>query len=256
MFFVVTTGRSGSHTIARVLSQSPDCICLHEPDPVLVKEATLYHYNVLSHAMMKAILLSTRVPSLHGKIYGESNQKLSTLIPVLADVFPGSQFVWLVRDGRSVVASTYYAREWYRAVDEVVHHPTPFSIPLKEWTWYRLRGDLSGDMTTEEWEAMSRFERNCWLWAYTNKVIQEHLATLSKERWELIHLETLMEQLPDVCRLLGISLPTRFERTRQDETTHVKVKDWFAWSNGQRSAFEHWCGGMMDVLYPGWRVRV
>jgi len=253
MFFIVTTGRSGSQTIARVLSQSDDCICMHEPEPVLVKEATLYHYGVLSDQLMRAILLSTRNPVLHGKIYGESNQKLSTFIPVLADAFPESQFIWLVRDGRDVVASTYYGREWYKPVDEVVSHPNPFTVPMKEWTWYRLRGDLAGNMNTQEWEALTRFEKNCWLWAYTNKVIQEHLTRVPRERWMLVRLETLFEQLADSCRFVGVHYPSKVEKARHNSTTHVVTKSWSEWSDDQRSAFERWCGEMMDVLYPEWR---
>jgi len=252
MFFVVTTGRSGSQTIARILSQSPNCICLHEPEPALVKEATLYHYRLVSDKMIRAILLSTRTPILHRKIYGESNQKLSTMIPVLAEAFPESQFIWLVRDGRDVVASTYYAREWYKPVDEVVDRPEPFSIPLKEWTWYRLRGDQTGIMSTTQWEALSRFEKNCWLWAYTNEIIQEHLEKLPKERWMPIRLETLFEQLPDICRFVGVHLPPMIEKARHNVSAAVP-KNWPEWSNDQKSAFERWCGEMMGMLYPDWR---
>lgn len=252
MFFIITTGRSGSQTIARVLSQSPNCICLHEPEPALVKEATLYHYGPISDKMMRAILLSTRTPILHGKIYGESNQKLSTLIPVLAEVFPESQFIWLVRDGRDVVASTYYAREWYKPVDEAVDRPEPFTIPLKEWTWYRLRGDLTGSMSTTEWEALTRFEKNCWLWTYTNEIIQEHLMELPKKRWMLVRLETLFEQLPDICRFVRVQLPLKIKKVRHNVST-VVPKRWPEWSNDQKSAFERWCGAMMNKLYPEWR---
>lgn len=252
MFFIVTTGRSGSQTIARVLSQSQDCICLHEPEPVLVREATLYHYGLISGKMMKAILLSTRSPILYGKIYGESNQKLSTLIPILAEVFPESQFIWLVRDGRDVVASTYYAREWYKPVDEVVDRPEPFTTSLKEWTWYRLRGDLAGVMSTTEWEALTRFEKNCWLWTYTNETIQKHLVELPKERWMLVRLETLFQQLPDICHFVGIQMPLQIQQTTHNVSSRRPVS-WTEWSEEQKSVFERWCGDMMDHLYPEWR---
>jgi hypothetical protein len=252
MFFIVSTGRSGSQTIARVLSQSQDCICLHEPEPVLVKEATLYHYGLLSDKMMKAILLSTRTPTLHGKIYGESNQKLSTLIPVLAEAFPEAQFIWLVRDGRDVVASTYYAREWYKPIDEIVDRPEPFTIQLKEWTWYRLRGDLTGDMSTPEWETLTRFEKNCWLWTRTNEIIQAHLRKLPQERQMLVRLETLFQQLPDICRFVGIQMPLQIRHTTYN-VSPVRPISWTEWSEEQKVAFERWCGDMMDHLYPKWR---
>lgn len=260
VFFVVTTGRSGSKTIAHVLSQSPDCVCFHEPDPILIREATLYQYGLLSDEWLKAILLSTRPAMLNGKVYGESNQKLSSLIPVLAAAFPQSRFIWLVRDGRDVVASTYYARQWYKPVGELVDQRKYLagSLKLKEWIWYRLRGDLVGDMTTAEWESLSLFEKNCWLWFRTNQIIHQHLSKLPQERWMLVRLNTLFEQLPSLCQFVGIQVPADVEGERHNVSLsrlppERKPKRWPDWSDEQRNAFNKWCQEMMDYLFPGWR---
>jgi len=259
MFFVVTTGRSGSQTIAHVLSQSPDCVCLHEPAPTLVKEATLYQYGLLSDEWLKAILLSTRGPTLGGKVYGESNQKLANLIPVLAQAFPDSRFIWLVRDGRDVVASTHFARQWYKPIGELGHRKhLAHSLKLKEWIWYRLRGDLTGDMATREWELLSRFEKNCWYWARTNEIIQGHLARLPQERWMPLKLVELFDRLPQVCHFVGIQVPVDIEQVRYNASVGkralaVESNRWPNWSAEQRAAFERQCQGMMDQLYPDWR---
>lgn len=251
MFFVVCAGRSGSQTIARFLAQSPDCFVLHEPEPVFVKEATLYQYGLISHEMMKAIVLCTRPPFIKGKIYGESNHKLATLIPVLADAFPEARFIWLVRDGRDVVASTFYAREWYKAVDEIVNRPSNYPTALKEWTWYRLRGDLTGDMSTAQWEALTRFEKNCWLWRRTNEIIREHLYRLPQERWRLVRLEELRHRVRDVCEFLEITPPPA--EAGKHNVSPVEPTRWPQWPPFRREAFEKWAGSEMDRLYPGWR---
>jgi hypothetical protein len=260
MFFVVTTGRSGSQSIAHELTRSPTCICLHEPEPVFIKEATMYQYGLLSDEWMQALVLSTRVPILKGKIYGESNQKLASLIPVLARAFPDSKFIWLIRDGRQVVASAHFARKWYTPVGELVSQRKHLarSLKLKEWIWYRLRGDLLGDMNTGEWESMSRFEQNCWLWSRTNEIIQGHLASLPRERWMLVKIETLYEQLPDMCNFVAIESPAQVERARYNATrassgSRTAPKHWTEWSEQEKSLFEKWCCGMMTRLYPEWR---
>lgn len=254
MFFVVTTGRSGSQTIARVLSQSPDCICLHEPEPVLVQEATLYEYGLLADPWLKAILLSTRPRMIHDKVYGESNQKLASLIPLLAQIFPEAQFIWLVRDGRDVVASTYYARGWYQPTAELdLDRGLASKHRLREWIWYRLRADLVGEMSTTEWEAVSRFDKNCWFWTHTNTMIQRHLAALPPKRWLRVRLETLSAQMPDIARLVGIRVPAPIEPEYHNVSTHPPT-GWEEWPEDQRAAFEKWCGDMMNVLYPGWQA--
>ena len=42
MFFVLSSGRSGSGMSAYVLDQYRNCVCLHHPKPELVVEA-VYH---------------------------------------------------------------------------------------------------------------------------------------------------------------------------------------------------------------------
>lgn len=253
MFFVVSTGRSGSQTIARVLSQSPDCICLHEPEPSLVKEATLYQYGLIADEVIRSIFVETRPPIMDGKIYGESNLKLSSLIPLLAQTFPQAQFIWLVRDGRDVVASTYYARGWYRPMAELqAENPKPKTNPMQNWHRFRLRGDLVGAMTPDEWEALSRFEKNCWLWTWTNTNIQSHLSLLPPERWRMARLETLFDDLPAICSLIGIKPPVGLH-SEYHNVSNVAPTVWEDWPADQRAAFQQQCGALMDLLYPHWQ---
>jgi len=253
MFFVVTTGRSGSQTIARLLSQSPNCVCLHEPEPALVKEATLYEYGLIDTLTLRAILLSTRPKEIHSKVYGESNQKLSSLISLLAQIFPEAKFIWLVRDGRDVVASTYYARGWYQSAAELdLDRGQPYKKSQRDWIWYRLRGDLLGEMSTVEWEALSRFDKNCWLWNHTNQIIQQQLHILPAERWMLVRLETLTSQLESLCNFIGIESPPTSNLERHNASSRMPLL-WEEWPNIQRQSFEIRCGEMMNHLYPSWQ---
>jgi hypothetical protein len=254
MFFVFNTGRCGSHTIAHLLSQSPDCICLHEPEPVLIKEAALFHYGLISDEMLKAIVVSTRAPRLMGRRYGEANQKLSFMIPVLARAFPEAQFIWLVRDGRDVLASTYYSHQWYTPVEEIAFNRVkPYPASVKVWSWYRLRGDLSGDMSSADWEVLPRFEKNCWVWSKTNSVIGGDLAQLPPERSLLVKLETLPAQLPEIGRFLGIRIPDGLHMERRNVSSTASIP-WEEWPAEQQQAFDRWCGPMMSRFYPDWRT--
>ena len=109
IFFVVTTGRSGSTTIANALSKHKDIICLHEPRPQLIRLSTALAHKEKDLSSIEAELFdiycnSSTYPS---KVYGESDQKNWNLIAILARLIPNSKFVWLLRDGRDMVSSTF-----------------------------------------------------------------------------------------------------------------------------------------------------
>lgn len=110
MFFVVSTGRCGSKSIANLLSQSSECLCLHEAKPRLIAEATQYLYGELTHEEAVTLLQGTRGAVKEGKVYGESSHKLSLLIPAIRHAFPEAKGVPLIPDGRAPVASMYARR--------------------------------------------------------------------------------------------------------------------------------------------------
>ncbi len=105
MFFALSTGRSGTQTLAHVLTQSPGCLCLHEPHPQLVRESVLFREGRLSQADAIDLLRRTRPHPAADRAYGESNNRLSLMVPALAAAFPEAKFIWLQRDARDVVAS-------------------------------------------------------------------------------------------------------------------------------------------------------
>ncbi len=258
MFFVVSTGRSGSRTVAEVLAQSPSCECRHEPFPQLIAEAPRFLYGELAQGDLVRLLRETRSPTVDGKIYGESSNKLSLIIPALVEAFPGSQFLWLVRDGRDFVCSGLQ-RGWYEPGEE--------TESAGDWQRWRLRGDRSGDIAPDAWRAMDRFERVCWLWSFTNRLIEQELVRHGPEHYRVVTIERLGAALPDLCDFLGLE-PVSFVVGRANRRVVRGVADeavagstnlvdavqtWTDWTAEQREIFTRWCGPLMDRHYPGWR---
>lgn len=258
MFFVLSTGRAGSRTVAATLSQSPDCVCLHEPHPQLIEEATRYRYGELAGKEVARTLADSRPRTVEGKIYGEANNRLSLVVPVLRDVFPESRFVWLVRDGRDFVTSALQ-RAWFQPGGEA-------SSNL--WETWRPQGDRLGVVDPDEWASWTAFRRVCWLWAYQNRLIQQDLEGAGDARCWLLRLEELSESLDELATFLGIertswSVPRM--NARQVATTSdpnpfeprvnlvSTVASWQDWSREHHEIFEHECGPLMDELYPTWR---
>lgn len=257
MFFVLSTGRAGSRTMASVLSQSPSCECLHEPEPRLIAETVQFRYGAISLERMTKLVSGRGTTQIPDRVYGEANNRLSLVVPALRAAYPEARFVWLVRDGRDFVASADQ-RGWY--------HPPEDGKQRNEWEATRLRGDLAGAVSSERWEAWSPFERICWSWTYVNGLIRDELLASGAEPY-LLRLEELASAVDDLADFLGIErAPWAIGRhnaridtaadpaERSERANRVEaISTWHSWSAERRARFEEHCGELMDEVYPGWR---
>ena len=253
IFFVLSTGRSGTKTIARSLSGLRDCLCLHEPAPQLILESSAYRYGRLEDEKLRQFLLQTRQPVVNGKVYGESNQTLSIIVPVLAKSFPKAKFIWLIRNGLDVVSSIF-SRQWYTG--HSANHDRYEDCPPLEKAWIngRIMGDLCGDVPFAKWKKMNPFARCCWYWAYINRTIEEDLRDhCSEGSHQKLKLEEYDQSLPKITKWLGFGQAPE-QQTGRHNRAHYKLYPWQKWTSEERKTFLYWCGSLMDKLYPDWRI--
>jgi hypothetical protein len=252
LFFVVSTGRSGSQTIARVLSQHPGVKCLHEPRPQMIRLSTELAHGIKTAAdveeELRAIFCESSVfPA--DRMYGESDQKYWNLIPILARLLPNSRFIWLIRDGRDVAASKY-ATTWFREEEKQQGTADSADLTLR-WMHYREDGARAGCFSGEQWTAMPVFEKICWSWQHVNEGIEREIGDLPRDRWAMIRLEELEERIGDLFWLLAVdSSPVKVE---QHNRSAGAVKRWEEWDSSMRRTFEARCGAGMDRWFPAWR---
>lgn len=252
MFFIVSTGRSGTMTIARVLFQINDCVCLHEPSPELILESSAYRYGDFSKKKLKEVLLNTRKSSVNGSVYCESNQTLSLIIPVLAETFPEARYIWLIRNGLDVVASTYQ-KQWYTGHSEN-HDRYEDCSPIEQaWIDGRIEGHRCSDMSTDEWNKLDRFGRCCWYWGYVNRIIEADLSKYSAGRFKLLHLEELNVELPKIICWMGLKA-TIYPTAKCHNVAKRSPYHWTMWTEQERATFDYWCGNLMNRFYPAWRT--
>lgn len=258
MFFVLTTGRSGSQTMARVLSQSPDCVCPHEPDPSCWRSARDTGKDASRRLNSRERCGPPDLYAGDGFVYGESHNRLALAIPALRAAFPRAQYVWLVRDGRDFVCSALQ-RAWF---DEP--RPDPAHHRLERT---RLRGDRVGAVDPERWRRWDAFRKCCWTRAFCNALIRRELRGLGASAHGPVQLESLETEIDALARCLGILPPPaewQVERANArvegqaeaatDPLNRVSRRlHWREWSTAQQAAFEELCGEQMDALYPGWR---
>jgi hypothetical protein len=249
--FIVSTGRSGSTAISLAISLIDGCECFHEPEPALIREASLYRYGEIEKRDLKKIIKESRPKSKNEKIYCESNQKLSLIIPVLAEIFPGARFLWLIRNGLDFVASAEQKRWYARESEDGVPYEQCSSI-VQDWIDGRIEGDRCEEVSPARWNGMSHFERCCWYWNYVNTVIQGDLKKHASGNCARLRLEDINTDLSRVLSEIGLRHLVAPAPARHNTAVNQPYH-WTDWTEKERKIFEDWCGETMDSIYPSWR---
>ena len=195
------------------------------------------------------------VRGLPGQLYVESNHQLVGLIDILPQVFRRCRIVYLVRDAREWVRSCWgHAGGFYRARDLV-----------RLLSGGRLRAPMcSDDPWAARWTDMSRFEKNCWLWAKKNRYALDCLRGTDEARmwrFEDVFLGNRRYEVLEKLVQFATCFPggPRFEYTSLDGVLERPVNAsgpgalprWREWSEGRVRAFRLICGELMDELGYG-----
>lgn len=216
-FFVVSSGRSGTAMMVKALSLAPDIQIKHEYAVLTVQPlAVRRHAGIVNAAQAKKILATTHGAAARlapTRLWGDSSNKLSWLIPELSSLFPEAKFIHLVRDGRKVASSYFHklAAECYddastaalaRYLADPKHAAAP---PVEKKYWWPQ--PVCDDPCTASFPRFDQFQRISWHWAEVNRVIQRDLARLPDERKLLVRLEDLRSSPSEVAgifRFLGV----------------------------------------------------
>ena len=168
---------------------------------------------------------------LRGKVYVETNNRISVFAPALADLMPNSKFIHLVRNpadfARSGMRRGYYA-------EGVVQHQ-------------RLDGSSHPD-----WNTFSRLEKVAWEWNEINRKIEEFKAIVDPNRVITVNSERLYKDpdvTSDIFKFIEIDNPffgVRGKRNlkkmlerpvnKQNSGYYPKYNDW---PNADKKAFQH-----------------
>lgn len=246
LFFILTTGRSGSTSIAVSLSKHPDINCFHEPRTQLIRLSTEYAHKTISREELLTELTAIFDTATYNGIFnGESDQKLFNLIDEISNILPEAKFIWLIRDAKEVVASAT-ARNWF---SDNEYNPNASDYWLNIWQKYRLNGFLCGEFSKEQWSAMSVFERNCWYWKFVNETIEKKLANIADDRKLKVTLSELNEDIGVVFDFLGASrrdvIMSKVNRVKAGHN----LKDTENWSKEEWEIYEKYCAEGMNKWY-------
>lgn len=249
--FIVGTGRCGTASLAALLSAIPDGRVVHEITPQLFSEVNASFRGTLSRSALVELLRRTRDPASIGgsALSGEANQRLSFVLPALAEAFPHARVVWLLRDGRDAVASMQ-RRLWY--------HPREMALRsrgARPWALHRIQGDDTGDLSPDAWTRLDSFARCCWYWSFTNRLIDHERVRLSLPVLP-IRIERLGEVLPELWSFLELRAPLPVKVPHLHSASGGRSPGWRLWSPRQRAAFRAHCAMVMDRHYPDWAATM
>jgi len=259
-FFVVSSGRSGTAMLHKALSAEPGVEMHHEYMVQITQPLAVRRYlGLVDTAQALEILHETHVAAVgfsEAAHWGDSSNKLSWLIPELAQALPSAKFVHLVRDGRKVAGSYFRklgeecfddrsTRILQAHYDDPAHAPAP--PPEKKYWWPVPRRN---DPAARAFRCFNQFERICWHWAEINRTILNELARLPKDRQMFARLEDLHEQPGAVKGLYNfLNLPYRNEAFAAFARPHnVNRPEDRLLDATERARFDVIAGGMMDRL--------
>lgn len=234
LFFVVSTGRTGTRWLATLLNEARDARVEHEPVPM----ETLAHRAAVEDPGTAAPYirdfrrkeLYLRVARAHPAHYGEVNGILRRHVDALRDAIPGVQLLHLVRDGRDVVRSLV-SRHTYGGKHPVYagFHPPPV------------------DDYARRWDELSELERACWVWRSENRYMRERIAGRARLEDIATSYVALREQVLDP---LGLALDesawdAAARATPPNRTSRHDMPPWDDWTDRQKATFREICGEEM-----------
>jgi hypothetical protein len=204
--FVLSTGRSGTHTLAGLYKLAPGFLAYHEPAPDLDGLARVaYEYGkpddaaftkILAEAFLAAryTLLQTSLHAVKG--YIEASHLNTFLAPYIYQALPAVRFVHVVRHPRDFVTSAM-RRGWYRGNTFDKNRIVP----------------RTGSDEADQWDSYEPYRKNIWLWAETNRWIMDFLGAIPDQNVLQIRAEDIfageMETISQLYTLIGTPVPSK-----------------------------------------------
>jgi hypothetical protein len=207
--FLVSSGRSGTQMLEKLLSGQPEVEAHHEYLCTHVQPlAARWAMDRMARDEALAGLAGLYGPAIEyceRPLFADSSNKLSWVIELLAELFPAARFVFTVRDGRKVASSYFHklADECYddRSVAILRAHlesGRPAPPPDKKY-WWPIPLPPAPDAA--DFPGFDQFDRICWHWGAINRAVLRQLAGIEPHRQFFCRLEDLTAE-PTVVRQL------------------------------------------------------
>lgn len=278
-FFVVSTARSGSTSLCRILDQAANGVCAMEPMPNLNVESRDFMDGLRRDAL--AVVDESIVPRVRAGqqtcgVYGEKNVTYAPFIPALYERLD-CRFVFLIRDGREVVRSLI---DWHNlkfgsiyrecrdpgTLNEIAKaavRQLPAWADTSDYSRPRPRGN---EPYADLWADFTRLEMCAYYWSRINELYLAQLTKLPASSWIMLDYTrpepSQIERVVEFLELEGLDYETvramldaRINSLRDRGVTTAegdKKAFWMQWESNEKLAFDEIAGETMRRLgyYP------
>ncbi|HHS12837.1 MAG TPA: hypothetical protein ENN03_03595 [bacterium] len=188
--FVLSTGRSGTLLLNKLLELSPDAYPVHEPVPELIRPSKRAYEEIDRHSeIFLEVLKGAREELLfraarNDKIYIETNNRITFFAPVIPGAFPNAVYIHLVRHPGDFVRSGL-RRNWYT---ESHPHDVGRIVPVRK--------DL-----LKKWAGFTQLEKIAWLWNETHHFIEAFKKTVDPSSVLFVKAEDLFRDTMTTRRI-------------------------------------------------------
>lgn len=250
IFFIVSSPRTGSTSLANICDAATNCICVVEP----YSEARVISRNLMDGRVdnvadwiKKTILPKAKKYLKRVSVYGEKDYVYGPMISSLYDVFD-CKFVFIKRDGRDVVRSLINQHEQltgccYR---ECVAPGKMVAKALKNHKRYqnndvcdysRPRPNKS-HFLYEEWPKLTRAEMCAFYWSKVNEIHLDGLAKIPTDRWITVDYSSggLLDDITNMVSFLGLK---GLDKAKVQKMLNMKINS-MAYRGAQRGGYPHW----------------
>jgi hypothetical protein len=259
--FVLGTGRSGTHFLARLLEREPAVAAHHERHPLADSFHRYCVWNRLpvDHAGFVATKASgVAADRAQGKLSFEASPYLALSAPVLRAAF-GARVVLLVRRPDRVVNS-FLAKGWYVAEPArddprlALGYQAAGTRPHHPFSRLAALGDEG-----ERWSRLSRVGKLAYYWRRLNEATLRDLAPLPEDAARVQILERFdWDAYGELARFIGFR-PTLsregFARLVSEKPgARGPTPSVHDWSESEAREFEAEAGPLAERLGYAWRV--
>lgn len=234
VFFVLSTGRTGTTWLSSILNTCPSAKVEHEPVPreqieqVRASHSSSAARSYINDLRLKEIFLRSRDLD-NIDVYGETNSALRRHLIPLKEAMPSATLIHLVRDGRDVVRSVYSRGSYAES------HPL-----------YRDYMPPDAPFSHSEWLKLTEFERTCWAWRMENEFLRDHISLRARFEDILSSYELFRKQILNPLALdLDRSIWSESMQKSKNSTSDYRIPKWEAWSQEMKDTFTKICSEEM-----------
>jgi hypothetical protein len=207
--FVLSTGRSGSTSMARMFESNLNISAFHETFYFMLGRLSIEYItgHIKKEEAKRTIVDYFQRTTIvkPGTIYLESDQKLAPFIEILNEIFDHPKFIWLIRHPKTFMHSAV-SRGWFMESSPEFVNGHVLVDPLKALSRTRITGDLVGEYSTAEWKALDQREKVLWYWRYWNKQIEMGLNAIPRDRVLIVKMENLQTEYKSIMNYIGLEV--------------------------------------------------